>query len=125
MQLKNILPDVKEDAEKNRIYIPHNDLKNFNYTEEDLLNFRMNNNFVEMMKYQISRAEEYYQKADIGIKMLDKDSRLTVGVMSHNNRKILNEIKNNGFDVFSKRNYVPLYKKILNIPEIYFKYRFI
>ncbi len=125
MQLTNILRDVKEDAERNRIYIPQNDLKNFNYSEDDLLNFRLNNNFVEMMKYQISRAEEYYNKADIGIKMLNKDSRLTVGLMSHNYRKILNEIKQNNFDVFSKRNYVPLHKKILNIPEIYFKYRFI
>jgi phytoene synthase len=123
MQLTNILRDIKEDAEKNRIYIPADDLRNFDYSEEDLLNLKMNENFKKLMKFQIERAEEYYSNADEGIKLIEKDSRLTVGLMSRNYHKILHEIKSNNYDVFSRRNYVPLYKKLIHLPGIYYRYK--
>lgn len=123
MQLTNILRDIKEDAQKNRIYIPSNELEEFGYSEEDLMNFKINDNFKKLMKFQIERAEEFYSQADEGIKLIEKDSRLTVGLMSKNYHKILQEIKANNFDVYSKRNYVPLYKKIVNLPLLYYRYK--
>lgn len=123
MQLTNILRDIKEDAQNNRIYIPKNELEEFGYSEDDLMNYTFNDNFKKLMKFQIERADEYYSKADEGIKLIEKDSRLTVGLMSRNYRKILHEIKANNFDIFSKRNYVPLYKKLINLPVLYFRYK--
>lgn len=123
MQLTNILRDIKEDAQNNRIYIPKNELEEFGYPEEDLMNYTFNDNFKKLMKFQIERADEYYFKADEGIKLIEKDSRLTVGLMSRNYRKILHEIKANNFDIFSKRNYVPLYKKLINLPVLYYRYK--
>ncbi|MBN1634780.1 MAG: squalene/phytoene synthase family protein [Ignavibacteria bacterium] len=123
MQLTNILRDIKEDSQRNRIYIPVNELQEFGYSEEDLMNQKINDNFKKLMKFQIQRAEEYYSKADEGIRFIDKDSRLTVGLMSRNYRKILLEIQSNNYDIFSKRNYVPLYKKLINLPELYFRYK--
>lgn len=124
MQLTNILRDVKEDAMKNRIYIPLSDLKAFNYSEEKLLRFEFNNEFKELMKFQIERANIYYERADNGIKLLRKDTRMTVELMSKNYRKILNEIKLMDFDVYSKRAIVPFYKKFFEVPQILYKYKF-
>lgn len=123
MQLTNILRDIKEDAGRNRIYIPADELRDFDYSEEDLMNSEFNDNFKKLMKYQIERAEEYYSKADKGIKLIDKDSRLTVDLMSKNYHKILQEIKSNNYDVYSRRNYVPLYKKIIHLPGAYYRYK--
>ena len=56
LQLTNILRDIKKDAEKGRIYLPQEDLKKFNYNENDLLSNTYNENFQKMMKYQVERA---------------------------------------------------------------------
>lgn len=123
MQLTNILRDVKEDALKNRIYIPLAELNSFNYSEEKLLRFEFSDEFKELMKFQIDRANKFYNKADNGIKMLKKDTRMTVDLMSKNYRKILNEIELMDFDVYSKRAIVPFYKKIFELPQIFYKYK--
>lgn len=124
MQLTNILRDVKEDAEKNRIYIPISDLREFNYSEEKLFNFEFNKEFKELMQFQIDRANKFYDKADNGIKLLKKDTRITVGLMSKNYRKILNEIKLMDYNVYKKRAIVPFYKKFYHLPELFYKYKF-
>jgi phytoene synthase len=118
MQMTNILRDVKEDALGGRIYIPNEDMKLFDYSEEDLLKNTMNKNFRELMDYQISRAAKYYDNADEGIRMLDRDSRVTVGLMSRNYRKILHIIRENDFNVFGKRTYVPVHRKLADVPKV-------
>ena len=60
LQLTNILRDIKKDAENGRIYLPQEDLKKFNYNENDILNQTYNSNFTEMMKYESDRAKEYF-----------------------------------------------------------------
>ncbi|MBM4158689.1 MAG: phytoene/squalene synthase family protein [Ignavibacteria bacterium] len=122
MQLTNILRDIREDAEKNRIYIPREDLMRFDYDEENILKRKINSNFKELMKFQIDRANNYYDRAEKGIRMIYRDARLTVGLMGKNYRKILNEIQSSDYDVYNKRNFVPLYKKIFVVPNVYYNY---
>lgn len=62
-QLTNILRDVKEDAERGRIYLPLDELEKFGVTEADILANNCSNNIRQLMDYQVSRATEYYQKA--------------------------------------------------------------
>jgi phytoene synthase len=118
MQMTNILRDIKEDALNNRIYIPSEEMNMFGYSEDELLKFTMNNNFRELMHYQVNRAAKYYDNADEGIRSLNKDSRVTVGLMSRNYRKILNIIQENDFNVFSKRAYVPIHRKLVDVPRV-------
>ncbi|HWA05641.1 MAG TPA: squalene/phytoene synthase family protein, partial [Ignavibacteria bacterium] len=63
LQLTNILRDIKFDALNGRIYLPEEDMKKFGYTEDDLMNFRYNDSFVELMKFECKRAREYFEKA--------------------------------------------------------------
>mgnify|MGYP001809687779 CR=1 FL=1 len=123
MQLTNILRDIGEDIDRGRIYLPMEDLKRFNYSEEEFMKKTMNRNFLELMKFQIERARSYYRSAEKGIPMLEKESRFAVMVSSENYCNILKAIEENGYDVFSRRAYRSFYQKILTIPGIWYKTR--
>lgn len=118
MQLTNILRDVKEDAAINRIYLPQEDLRKFNVTEEQIFANRIDANFVELMKYEIHRAREFYQKAEQGIPLLEKDTRFTVLLAARLYAKILDQIEQQDYDVFKKRAHTTKLQKILAIPGI-------
>ncbi|MEO1340685.1 MAG: phytoene synthase [Cyanobacteria bacterium J06635_13] len=78
MQLTNILRDVGEDIQRDRIYLPIEDLHAFDYTEQDLLAGVVDDRWKAMMKFQIKRARGYYRQAEAGIRYLIRDSRLPV-----------------------------------------------
>src|SRR5687768_6050341 len=62
-QLTNIIRDVGEDARKNRIYLPIDDLQKFGVTAADILHARPSGHFTELMQFQARRAESYYARA--------------------------------------------------------------
>ena len=118
MQLTNILRDVKEDAAIGRIYLPLEDLRKFNVTEKQILANEFDENFRELMKFQIERAENYYHEGEKGIRFLEKDSRFTVLLASRTYAKILEEIKKLNYNIFLKRAHTTKLQKILSIPKI-------
>lgn len=114
MQLTNILRDVGEDRRLGRVYLPLEDLDRFRYTEGDLARGVINENFVELMRFQIERTLEYYRRSEAGIPMLGEPrSKRTVRIMGRTYRRILQKIEQNRFDVFSRRAFVPLAEKLL------------
>jgi 15-cis-phytoene synthase len=114
MQLTNILRDVGEDRHLGRVYLPMEDLDRFRYTEGDLARGVINENFVELMQFQVERAREYYRRSESGIPMLgDPSARRTVRIMGRSYRQILEKIEQNRFDVFTRRAFVPLAEKLL------------
>ena len=119
MQLTNILRDVKEDAAMGRIYLPQEDLRKFGVLEKQLLANEMNENFVEMMKFQMSRARDYYCKSEKGIPLLEKDTRFTVLLASRIYSKILDEIERQNYDVFTRRAHTTFSQKLRMIPKIW------
>lgn len=121
MQLTNILRDIGEDLERNRIYIPQEDMDRFNITEEDMFRNDVSQNFTELMKFQIERARYYYTEADKGICMLDKDSRLPVLLARENYSRILNKIEENQYRVFNQRAYLNSTEKFSILPKILYQ----
>ena len=113
MQMTNILRDVGEDARLGRIYLPLEDLRRFHYTEDDLFAGVLDERFVALMRFQIARVREMYAQALPGIALLSPSSRPTVRVALALYRRILDEIERNGYDVFTKRAYVPMRDKLL------------
>jgi phytoene synthase len=102
-QLTNILRDVKEDAQMGRIYLPQEDLRRFGVPEDDILNARATPQFLEMMKFEATRAREFYSKARPLVDMIDADSRGTLAVMIAIYGGILRKIEDNNFAVFRER----------------------
>ena len=63
-QLTNILRDVGEDAaEKDRIYLPKEELDRFGVSEKDLKERHATPAFKELMRFQVERVREYYRRA--------------------------------------------------------------
>ena len=116
MQLTNILRDVGEDIQRDRIYLPLEDLHAFNSTEQDLIAGVIDDRWKAIMKFQIKRAREYYKQAENGIRYLIRDSRLPVWASLMLYQSILNEIEANNYDVFNKRAFVSKPKKTLALP---------
>jgi 15-cis-phytoene synthase len=123
MQLTNILRDVGEDVDRGRIYLPLEDLRRFDYTSEELMQKTMNDNFLNLMKFQVERARSYYRSSEKGIPMLEKRSRFGVAISSVNYGNILTAIEKNRYDVFSKRAYRSFFQKISTIPYVWYKTR--
>lgn len=121
MQLTNILRDVGEDLDRNRIYIPKEDLDRFGVTEEEMFRREVSNKFVDLMKFQIERARQYYREADKGISMLDKDSRLPVLLARENYSRILDKIEQNNYQVFKQRAYLNSTEKFSILPKILYQ----
>lgn len=118
MQLTNILRDVGEDLDRDRIYLPQNELKDFGISEKELFAHERSDKFTEYMKFQISRARDYYHKADLGICMLNRDSRLPVYLARHNYSRILDKIEENDYNVFEHRAYLNYTEKLSILPRI-------
>jgi len=118
MQLTNILRDIREDYEMGRVYIPQTSLKKFNYSEEDLKNCVINENFISLMKYYIEEARCEYEIGKDGMPYLSNDgSRTTAQLMMKTYAGILDKIEMNNYDIFSRRVYVKTSEKI----SVYFK----
>jgi phytoene synthase len=112
MQMTNILRDVGEDARMDRVYLPAEDLERFGCTEESILQGVVDAGFIRMMTFQIERVRRMYADAEPGIALLGAESRYTVRVALSLYRRILERIEQNGYDVFSRRAYVPIRTKI-------------
>lgn len=111
MQLTNILRDISEDAEKGRIYLPQEDLRKFNITEEQIFAKKIDENFIELMKFEIARARQYYEESRKGIPLLTKDVRFTVLLALRLYSKILDEIEKQDYDIFQKERTPPNCKR--------------
>jgi 15-cis-phytoene synthase len=116
MQLTNILRDVGEDAQRGRIYLPLEDLRHFNYTEEDLIKGVIDDRWRAFMRFQIQRARMYYNEAEKGIRYLIPGSRWPVWAALMLYQGILDAIERNQYDVFNRRAFVAKPGKILALP---------
>lgn len=121
MQLTNILRDIGEDVDRNRIYLPREDLLRFDVSEEEILNRVMSDRFLSLIQFQIDRAREYYNRADYGIQMLHKDSRLPVLLARENYSRILDKIEESGYNVFHERAYLTSGEKFSILPKAILK----
>jgi len=121
-QLTNILRDVGEDArDRGRVYLPQEDLKRFGVTEEQIFAQRVDENYVNMMKFQIARARMYYERARRGVFMLAPESRLPVQSSLDAYGRILDKIEENGYDSLTTRAYVDKWEKLSIIPFSWYR----
>lgn len=112
MQLTNILRDIKEDFLRGRVYLPQEELKKFNVSEEQISRGKLDENFKSLLKFQIERARGYYADCESGIPLIaDGRCRFAVLCIREIYAAILNSIEHNHYDVFSKRCYVPSWSK--------------
>ncbi len=102
-QLTNILRDVKEDFQNDRVYLPQEDLRRFNYSERELAKQTKDERFYALMQFEADRATHYYEKARPLLQLIDRDSRAAFWSMYLSYRTILRQIQARNFPVFFER----------------------
>ncbi len=102
-QLTNIIRDVGEDARKGRIYLPINELQQFNVTAADLLNARHSENFENLMKFQVARAQTAYDEAFALLPKEDRRAQRPGLIMAAIYRTLLTEVEADGYHVLKQR----------------------
>jgi phytoene synthase len=102
-QLTNIIRDVGEDARKNRIYLPMEDLKRFGVPAADLLQAKSSPAFQALMRFEAERARSYYREAMAALPAVDRRAQRPGLVMAAIYRTLLAEIEHDGFRVLSQR----------------------
>lgn len=103
LQMTNIIRDVGEDARKGRIYLPVNELQQFNVPANDILNNRHSKEFEALMQFQFDRAQALYDDALQSLPAEDRKAQRTGLIMASIYRALLVEVQRDGFHVLSQR----------------------
>jgi phytoene synthase len=110
-QLTNILRDIREDAERGRIYLPAEDLTRFGVTEEDLCAGRRNDAFLRLMSFEAERARGYYNESRPLLDLIHPRSRASLLALITIYSRLLERIERTNYDVFRRRVRLPLWEK--------------
>lgn len=102
-QLTNILRDVREDAARDRIYLPAEDLRRFRVDERDLAEGKRTEEFVDLMEFEAHRARAYYKESAPLIEMVDQHSRSSLWALIEIYSRLLGRIERTNYDVLSRR----------------------
>lgn len=102
-QFTNILRDVKEDAQRGRIYLPLEELKRFGVSEQDILENRCTDNMKQLLDFQAKRAQDYYEKAFALLPESDRYAQRTGLIMASIYRGTLNVIEQDSCQVLQRR----------------------
>lgn len=111
-QLINILRDVKEDAQRGRIYIPQDELQQFSVTQEMLLSDKNTPETLALFRFQAQRAEHYYHLAFTDLAQTDRYTQRTGIIMSEIYFSLLQKIKKQHYPVLQKRISLSPFKKL-------------
>jgi phytoene synthase len=102
-QLTNILRDIREDAEKGRIYLPTEDLRRFGVSAEDLATGHRSERFLKLMRFEAARARAYYNESMPLLDLIHPRSRPSLWALISIYSRLLERIEAKNYDVFSQR----------------------
>ncbi|HYY59759.1 MAG TPA: presqualene diphosphate synthase HpnD [Burkholderiales bacterium] len=102
-QLTNIIRDVGEDARKNRVYLPVEDLQRYGVPAADILQAKETPAFRALMQFEAERARGYYASAMSALPPADRQAQRPGLIMAAIYRALLDEIQRDGFRVLTQR----------------------
>jgi phytoene synthase len=115
-QLTNILRDVREDAQRGRLYLPLEDLERCGVSASSMTAISSGQQLTpeqrQVLAIQAERAGEFYKSADALLPLISPDSRAALWVLVTIYHRLLRHIEQRNFDVFSARIGVPAYEKL-------------
>jgi len=103
LQLANFWQDVSVDYEKGRIYLPLESLRRFGVTEEDLTANRNTSSFCEMMRFEVARAREWFERGLPLVGKVDKELAIDLELFTRGGQEILKAIEKQGYAVLGRR----------------------
>ena len=102
-QLTNILRDIREDAARDRIYLPAEDLRRFDVTEEELRAGQKSERFLRLMQFEAARARAYYDESRPLLDLIHPRSRPSLLALISIYSRLLERIERSNYDVLARR----------------------
>ncbi len=124
-QLTNILRDLSEDAQMGRVYLPQEDLNQFDYHKSDIEAHCRDERFQNLMQFEVARAREYYAKAQGLFAHLKPAGRPIYAAMRKIYGGLLDEIERREFDVYTQRVRLPRWRKLWISLDSIIRYRWL
>ena len=103
LQFANFWQDVSVDYNKGRIYLPLEDLRKYGVSEEDVSSRRNSTAFREMMRFEVERAREWFERGLPLISKVDRELAIDLELFSRGGQEILNAIERQGYAVLGNR----------------------
>ena len=113
LQLANFWQDVAVDYQKGRIYLPLEDLRRFGVTGDDIAQRRAAPEFLSLMKFEVERAREWFQRGLPLVNNVNRDLAIDIELFSRGGQEILNAIERQGYDVLRQRPVISKSRKLL------------
>jgi squalene synthase HpnC len=101
LQLANFWQDVSVDLQKDRVYIPTDDIREFGYSEEELFQHRVTQGFKDMMWFELDRTARILREGKPLLLEVGTDVALELRLTWNGGMKILKKIERAGFDVLN------------------------
>jgi phytoene synthase len=115
-QLTNILRDVREDAQRGRLYLPLEDFERCGVNASSMSGVSNGQQLTpqqrQVLAIQAERAGQFYKSAEALLPLISPDSRAAMWVLVTIYHRLLRHIEQRNFDVFSARIGVPAYEKL-------------
>jgi len=113
LQLANFWQDIPADYAKGRIYIPLEDMERFGYTEAELRNRIVNAGFARLMRFEIARTRELFQRGAPLAGLISGVGAADVALFTAGGLALLGAIERSNYNVFRGRITVPAPRKAL------------
>ncbi len=111
LQLANFWQDVRSDYERERIYLPREDMRRFGVEEETIASGASTPEFRELLKYEVSEARKMFAAGAPLIGMVDRDLALDLDLFTRGGLEILRAIEAQGYDVLRARPAISKWRK--------------
>ena len=126
MQLTNVLRDVGEDIQRNRVYLPLDELESNGISESELNgDVVLNPTWEPYVHHYAKRARTYLEEAKQLLPLLPRRTRYSPAAMIAFYDKILKQIERQQGDVFTKRVKLNKLQKLSLAAAVYLRHRFI
>ena len=103
LQLANFWQDVSVDYSKGRIYLPLEDLRRFQVSEEDISSARNTPAFREMMHFEVERAHDWFREGRPLAAQVDRELAVDLQLFGRGGQEILKAIERQGYAVLGRR----------------------
>ncbi|HEX6465936.1 MAG TPA: squalene synthase HpnC [Terriglobales bacterium] len=112
LQLANFWQDVSVDYGKGRVYLPLEDLRRFGVSEQEIASRQTTPQFLEMMRFEVARAREWFERGLPLVEKVDKELALDIELFTRGGQEILRAIERQEFDVLRSRPVISKFRKL-------------
>jgi squalene synthase HpnC/squalene synthase HpnD len=102
-QLTNIIRDVRDDYAMQRVYLPQEDLAQYNVKPEDFVRAEATLGVRELLRFEAQRARQCYEEGAALLSLVAPESRAALWLLVHTYSALLARIEDLDFAVFGER----------------------